>query len=97
MPKHNADELHELSLRSTLRNHAITHLRVRRHAQLLVLESGPEDDPIPHARFRRQAVHIWTLELPSHTGRWDKTPYRGLIDNMLAVLETEMPWTLAPI
>lgn len=97
MPKHNADELWRISLQALLDARGLTHLRVRRHADLLVAESGPDADPIPHARFRRQGAHLWTLELPSHTGRWEKTPYRGLIEALLDVLEDELPWLLAPI
>ena len=52
---------------------------------------------VPDVRFRRQGVHIWTLELPSHTGRWDKTPFRGPMEAMLDVLQHEIPWVLAPV
>ncbi|MGC4122524.1 MAG: hypothetical protein QM765_49700 [Myxococcales bacterium] len=37
------------------------HLRVRAKGDLVTLESGPEDDPIPHLRFRRATVQWWYL------------------------------------
>ncbi len=72
------------------------HLRVRRRADLLVLESGPLDDPIPHARLRRVAVNLWTLECATHTGRWEKTGFRGYLERILELLVSTLPWVLAP-
>ena len=97
MPKFKADWMQELSLKQLLDARGQTHTRVRAHGDLLIVESGPKDDAVPHVRFRRQGVHIWTLELPSQTERWNKTPYRGPMEAMLDVLEHEIPWVLAPI
>jgi len=74
-----------------------SHLRVRKHGDLVVIESGPDDDPIPHARLRRVTKQWWTLEMPTHTGRWQKT---GLRAQRLAVLQTlvdDFGWMLAPL
>ena len=75
----------------------LDHLRVRRRADLLVLESGPADDPVPHARLRRVAVHLWTLECATHTGRWEKTGLRGHLEQLLDILVSSFPWVVAPI
>lgn len=74
MPKHTADEIQALSLQGVLNRHGLSHLRVRRHGTLLIVESGPSDDPAPHVRFRRQGAHIWTAEFATHGGRWEPTP-----------------------
>lgn len=97
MPKHVAEVLHVISLEGLLSRHELKHLRVRRHGVLLVIESGPKDDPVPHARFRRQGARIWALEMPTHTGVWAPTPYRGMIREMLELLMSEFPWTLTPV
>lgn len=97
MPKHVAEELHSMSLEALLQGHGLKHLRVRRHGVLLVVESGPEDDPVAHARLRRVGAHIWCLEMPRHTGAWETTPYRGLIREMVDVLVADFPWTLQPV
>jgi len=89
--------MQEQSLKQLLDARGQTHTRVRAHADLLVVESGSEADVVPHVRFRRQGVHIWTLELPSHTGRWDKTPFSGPMEAMLDALEHEIPWVLASV
>jgi hypothetical protein len=64
---------------------------------LLTLESGRADDPIPHARLRREGVHLWRLEMPVSSGKWEKTPHRAQLGEVLAVLAEVYPWMLAPI
>ncbi|WP_437973326.1 hypothetical protein WMF11_31000 [Sorangium sp. So ce295] len=43
---------------------------------MVIIESGPEADPIAHARLRRDTVHLWTLEIATHADRWDKSSSR---------------------
>jgi len=73
------------------------HLRVRARGDLVILESGPEQDPVPHLRFRRATVQWWYLEMPTHTGRWEKTPFRASIPELFELVEEQFGWTLAPI
>ena len=73
------------------------HVRVRERGPVLTLESGPEEDPVPHARFRRDTVHLWLLEMPRRGNRWDRTGMRDTIDNLFDTLTTMFPWMLEPI
>jgi hypothetical protein len=92
------DEDDEDDVREFLaRRKDLKHLRVRRRADLLTLESGPAGDPVRHARLRRVTVHYWTLECATHTGRWEKTGFRGPMAEMLEVLTSTIPWVLTPI
>lgn len=75
----------------------LSHLRVRRYGALLILESGPAEDPISHARFRRDTVHLWRLEMATHKGRWEKTPFRDELISLVDLVVTTFPWTLAAI
>lgn len=79
------------------RNFGLTHLRARKRGRVLTVESGPANDPWPHFRLRRDTVHLYLLELPSRGGRWEPTPLRDSIDNLIEHLVSEFPWTLAPI
>jgi hypothetical protein len=94
LPKHIADELQAASLADLVRRKGLTHLRVRRHGVLLIVESGPNDDPIPHLRFRRLGAHIWRVEMPTHSDGWEVTPLRGPIEKLLDYVVAELPWTL---
>ncbi len=73
------------------------HLRARRRGRVVTLESGPKGEVVPHARFRRDTVHLWTLEMPTHSGRWEPTPLRDHFEVLLQTLKTQFPWTLAAI
>jgi len=75
----------------------LSHLRVRRRADLLTIESGPRADPILHVRFRRASVQYWTLECATHTGRWERTGYRDTLPRLIDLLVAELPWTITPI
>ena len=96
MPKKSAELLDEISLAYLLRDKGLTHLRVRRSGTLLVLESGPKTDAERHARFRRQSAQVWQLEMP-YRSKWEVTPFRGRVDELLEILISTLPWTLAPV
>ena len=76
------------------KHEALRHLRVRRRGRVVTIESGPAADPVAHARFRRDTVHLWWLEMPARGGRWDRTPYRDQIERLMATLAEVFPWTL---
>jgi hypothetical protein len=81
-----------------LRRHSdLAHIRVRHRAPLITLESGPPDDPVLHARLRRLAANLWQLEMATHTGRWQPTPFRAARDEVLEILLGNFGWTLAKI
>ena len=74
----------------------LAHIRVRHRGALITLESGPPDDPIPHARLRRMTGQLWQLEIASHMGRWQPTPLRAARDALLEALVTDFGWVLTP-
>ncbi len=95
MPKHHAEDWDPAEVRHFLSGYPeLKHLRVRKHGALLILESGSTRDPIPHARFRRVTVQYWRLEMPTHTGKWQPTPIRAPLSDVLETLVTTFPWTL---
>lgn len=73
---------------------ALSHLRVRRRGDLLILESGPAEAPRRHAHLRRVTVHLWRLEMPTSSSRWDLTPFRDQLKVLLEMLVQQFPWTL---
>jgi hypothetical protein len=61
------------------------------------VESGPNDDPIAHARFRRVAPRIWDLDMATHTGRWQPSGERGALAAIVETLINDFAWTLTRI
>ena len=76
--------------------YGLRHLRVRKRGLLLTLESGPDDDPYRHVRFRRDTVHLWTVEAASR-GKWERMHLRATLDELLEMLTTEMSWLIQSI
>jgi len=95
--KQPATELHAHQVERMLHERSLEHLRVRRHGELLTIESGPKEDPVRHARLRHVTVQYWTLEMAAHTGRWEATGLRGLLDEVLDALVHDFGWTLTPV
>jgi hypothetical protein len=96
MRKPHADPEDPARVTRLLADRGLRHLRARKRGELVIIESGPEDDPLLHARLRRDTVHLWTLEIATHTGRWERTGFRDLRDKLLDLLVTTFPWIVAP-
>lgn len=96
MPKFAAEDYHAEELADDLTKRGFKHLRVRRRGDLLTIESDSKSDPVAHARMRRDTVHLWILEMPTPTGRWESTPFRQPIDQLVELLTTQFAWILAP-
>ena len=79
-----------------LRASGLTHLRCRKRASTIVIESGPSRDAIPHIRFRKLGVHIWAADAATHSGRWEHMPVRGKLTENLQLIADAFPWLLAP-
>ena len=97
MPKRTADAHHPGQLTRLLHERGATHLRVKKRGALLTIVSGPEDDPWPHARLRRDTVHLWFLEMAVRGSRWEKTPFRDTMDELVDLLVEQFPWTIAEV
>lgn len=98
MPKFQAETFDLEGTRNFLaEREGLAHLRVRKHGALLIIESGPDDDPVPHARLRRVTKQWWTLEMATHMGRWQPTGLRGERLELLETLVDDFGWTLAPV
>jgi len=97
MPKYSAKEyLPHVRVRLG-RAEGLSHIRARALDDLLVLESGPEKDPVRHARFRRVTKQYWTLEMPARGRRWETTGMRDTFGNLFCVLVDTFGWMLMPI
>ena len=98
MPKsYSAEPWDAEAVEGLLHENGLTHLAVRKRGAVLTIESGPPKDRFPRARLRRVSVHLWQLEMPTHSGRWERTPYRVLRDEIVQILMADFGWTLADV
>jgi len=94
MPKRSVDMFDVSKLEGLLEKRGLDHLTVRKHGTKLILESGPEGDKLPYARFTKDTVHLWLLDV--HAGRkWEPTGFRATLDELMALMDDAFPWLLA--
>ena len=87
-PGHVEDFLHERGLK---------HVRARKRGTAIIVESGPDTDAVKHIRVRRDTVHLWLVDVADHRGKWERTPFRGLLDEVLGLVVDAFPWVLSDI
>jgi hypothetical protein len=97
VPAPAAEPHHATQVTTLLHREGAKHLRTRKHGVALIVESGPAGDPTKHFRLRRDTVHLWRLDMATHTGRWEPTPFRGQLGELVAMVVESFPWTIAPI
>jgi hypothetical protein len=97
MPGPKAETHQAESVTKALKAKGLAHLRARLRGAFITIESGPPDDPWPRARLRRDTVHLWRLEMATHSGRWENTPFRGQMTELIDILVDNFGWTLTPI
>jgi hypothetical protein len=98
MSKFPQDPIAVYSLEHVLEEHGLKHIRVRRHGDLLILESGPKNRPMRHLRLRRDTRQWYTLDIATHTGDWQRVPtIRGRAREVLETVIRQFPWVLMPL
>jgi hypothetical protein len=96
VPKYEPEFYQTSSVQRMLHERGLKHLRTRKHGAAIVVESGPAKDPIKHFRVRRDTVHLWWLDM-GYRGKWQKTPFRDQLANLVNLVADTFPWTLEPI
>jgi hypothetical protein len=97
MPAPAAEAHHATRVQTLLHQRGAAHLRVRKRGVAVIVESGRTTGPVHHFRLRRDTVHLWRLDMATHTGRWEPTPFRAQLDELVAMVVEAFPWTLTPI
>ena len=64
----------------------LTHLRVKKRGDSLIIYSGASKDAQNHARLTCLGRDDWELSFPKHTGRWERTPFTGKMEEILDTL-----------
>jgi hypothetical protein len=97
MPSPAAESRHATHVEDLLHQRGASHLRARKYGSAVLVESEPASDPVKHFRLRRESSVLWRLDMATHTGRWEPTPFRGAIDDLVTTVADDFPWTLTPI
>lgn len=66
---------------------------VRIHGDHLILarsDPGADDDPTDRVRLTRLSASRYGLSVKRHTGRWERTPFSGTLEDMVQAVHTFM-------
>ena len=74
----------------------LKHIRVKQRGKTITLYSETRYGLDDHARLTSLGGTCWGLSLPRHTGRWERTPFMGTIDEVPRTLTDMLGWHLAP-
>lgn len=97
MPKYQAEDSHSKTVERLLHARDLAHLRARKYGATVIVESGPADDVYKHLRLTRDGVNVWQLHIADHRGRWEFTPFRGSLDELVTLVADTLPWTLQSV
>lgn len=75
----------------------LAHLRAQKRGDTLIVLSGPKDDAQKHFKLQSLPAKRWALAFPNRAGRWEPTPMEGSMQELLEMLVTQFPWTLASL
>ena len=92
MPSHAVSHLERL----LAAHDGLGHLAVKRRGRSLTLCSEDPDGPNRHAKLDWLGANVWGLSLPNRSGRWQRTPFTGSLDELLQILTRMLGWHLAP-
>jgi hypothetical protein len=96
MPRYHAEFYHPEMIEEFLREQGFAHLRAKKRGSIVTITSGPQRDPVKHFRVRRDTVHLWCLDMADHRGRWEPTPYREVLKDLLHRVVDSFSWVLSP-
>ena len=72
------------------------HLTVKPRGRSLTLCSEDVHGPTRHAKLDWLGANLWGLAFPTRSGRWQRTPFTGSLDELLQILTQMLGWHLAP-
>lgn len=73
---------------------SLGHLRTKSRGDSITIFSGHGADQQKHARLTQLGPATWGLSLPRHTGRWERTPFVGSMDELVATLVRDFSFYL---
>jgi hypothetical protein len=72
----------------------LDHLRANKRGDSITICSGADADQQKHARLSKLGSAIWGLSFPHHSGRWERTPFVGPMDELVATLVRDFSFHL---
>jgi hypothetical protein len=84
-------------IQQLLATHKLNNLSVLTRGRHMVIYSVEGDDKVYRLRFARIGHGRYELDIASHRGVWEPTPFTGTIDKLFNIVVTQFPWVLAAL
>jgi hypothetical protein len=78
------------------REEGLEHLCFKKRGDSITICSGTGTDQQLHARLTQLGAATWGLSLPHHARRWERTPFVGPMDELVATLVRDFSFHLEP-
>ncbi|WP_373894351.1 hypothetical protein ACUL41_00245 [Virgibacillus natechei] len=90
------DPMEKDVLEDILERKGFIHLNVRKHGDHLVIYSTEDGEKVNRARLTKVTAQYYQIGMADHRGRWESTPFRGTMEEMVTLLTTDFNFALAP-
>ena len=81
-------------IENTLQENELTHLKVSKRGDNIVIYSEGVNGKENRCRFINKKRGMFNLNMANHTGRWEPTPFEGSLEELLEMVIGQFPWTL---
>lgn len=79
-----------------LRERGLNHLKVTSRSRHVVIYSEePDGEKVSRIRFCAVDHNQFRMDVTTHPGRWEPTPYEGPLLQLCDIALTDFPWILA--
>lgn len=82
------------NLEQALHDKGFTHLHVSKRGNSLVVYSKDGTESVNRSRLTLVGQKQYQLSMADHTGRWEPTPYKGNLEEMITMLTEEFSFAL---
>lgn len=91
------DDVDQHTLEEDLEQMGLTHLNVRKHGKHLVIYSMEDGEKVNRARLTKVTAQYYQLGMANHRGKWESTPFRGTLDEIIDLLTNDFAFAIAPM
>jgi hypothetical protein len=83
-------------LEDMMERKGLDHLYARKHGAHIVIYSKEDGEKVKRARLTKVSAQYFQIGMADHRGKWESTPFRGTMDEMLHLLVHDFGFALAP-
>ena len=94
--KRTIDDIWLWGLEDDLRKRGLVHLRVKKHGDSLLVQSGEASDPFNHFKLTALPSQQWRVSMGTRGVAWERTPFQGTLKEVVALVADTFPWMVEP-